>query len=174
MLVSWVLYPLVLGLVTLGHGLVLQRVSGGRIPGVLLLPAGLGLLVVVVELAITPSGAAHVAIPLAVFVGLIGLALGQPWRERGLDRGAILAALFVFVVYGAPVVLSGHATFTGYIKLDDSATFWALADRALDHGRSLDGLIASSYQATLQAYMANGYPLGSVLPFAAVARVMGQ
>ena len=45
----------------------------------------------------------------------------------------------VFLAYGAPVLLSGEATFAGYIKLDDTATWAALTDRAVSHGRCTIG-----------------------------------
>ena len=48
----------------------------------------------------------------------------------------------VFAVFAAPVVLSGEATFAGYIKLDDTATWLAITDRVMEHGRNLDGLAA--------------------------------
>jgi hypothetical protein len=70
----------------------------------------------------------------------------------------------VFAAYAAPIVLSGEATFPGYIKLDDDATFLANLDRAMEHGRSLAGLEPSSYLATLQPHLAKGYPLGTMMP----------
>ena len=54
-------------------------------------------------------------------------------------------ALAVFAVYAAPIVLSGQATFAGYIKLDDTATWLAMTDRAMEHGRNLAGLEPSTY-----------------------------
>ncbi len=80
----------------------------------------------------------------------------------------------MFAIYAAPVVLSGQATFTGYIKLDDSATFMALIDRAMAHGRSLAGLPPSSYEATLWFNLRTGYPLGSMLPLGAGGKLVGQ
>ena len=46
-------------------------------------------------------------------------------------------------------MLSGRATFAGYIKLDDTATYLAMTDRVMEHGRSLAGLAPSTYEATL-------------------------
>ncbi|MGH3080536.1 MAG: hypothetical protein ACRDNH_05300 [Gaiellaceae bacterium] len=69
--------------------------------------------------------------------------------------------------------LSGDATFAGYIKLDDTATFIALTDRAIEHGRSLEGLAPSSYEATL-AFNLPFYPLGSLLPLGYGAAIVGQ
>ena len=55
----------------------------------------------------------------------------------------------VHAAYAAPTVFSGQATFAGYIKLDDTATYLAMLDRVMTHGRSLAGLGPSTYEATL-------------------------
>jgi len=46
-LVSWIAFPLALGALLLGCGLVLDRAAGHRVSGVLLLPAGLSAVEVV-------------------------------------------------------------------------------------------------------------------------------
>src|SRR5919199_1192709 len=71
----------------------------------------------------------------------------------------------------APIVLSGQPTFAGYISLDDTATWMALTDRVMGHGRSLAGLPPSSYEATLAFNLGAGYPIGVFLPLG-IARVL--
>ena len=87
MLISWVLFPLLLALVSLGCGLLLERVAGVRLPGALV-PAG------------RPRrgrgrGAFHDArptprpssrCPLVVALAILGLALSPPWRSAGGRR----------------------------------------------------------------------------------------
>ena len=80
----------------------------------------------------------------------------------------------MFAVFAAPVVLSGQATFAGYIKLDDTATWLAMTDRVMEHGRSLDGLAPSTYELTLRNYLATGYPVGSFLPLGIGGALLGQ
>ena len=67
-------------------------------------------------------------------------------------------------------MLSGQPTFAGYIKLDDTATWMALTDRVMEHGRSLAGLAPSTYEATLDFNLADGYPVGVFLPLGVGAR----
>ena len=62
------------------------------------------------------------------------------------------------------MLASGTPTFAGYIKLDDTATFLALVDRAMEHGRSLASLPPSTYETTLAVNLGHGYPLGALLP----------
>jgi hypothetical protein len=174
LIAAWVLFPALLALVALGNALVLERLAGVRLPGALLVPVGLAVVVVVVQAAISRPGLAGASTPAVVVLAVAGLALGRPWRRLPLDRAAGAAAAAVFAVYAAPVVLSGKATFTGYIKLDDTATFLALVDRAMEHGRSLSGLPPSTYEAILASIMPSGYPLGSLLPLGAVGPLSGQ
>ena len=78
-----------------------------------------------------------------------------------------------FVLFAAPMVLSGEATIAGYIKLDDTATWLALTDRVLDQGPNAAGLSASTYEATLAVNFENGYPFGGFVPLGGVARILG-
>jgi hypothetical protein len=79
-----------------------------------------------------------------------------------------------FAVYAAPIVLSGDATFAGYIRLDDTATWMALTDRVMEHGRDLGGLAPSSYEATLAFNLADGYPVGVFLPLGVGQALVGE
>ena len=82
-----------------------------------------------------------------------------------VDPWALGAAVAVFAVFAAPVVLSGQATFAGYITLDDTSTFLGLTDRVMSHGRDISGLAPSTYQRVLDVNLAHGYPAGSFMPF---------
>ncbi|HKN95276.1 MAG TPA: hypothetical protein VJU60_13155, partial [Thermoleophilaceae bacterium] len=170
---SWLLFPLLMSLVCLGCGLLLDALSGARMPRPLLLPAGLALVVVLAQLAVSNSVTVSLALPLVLVATVAGLVLGRAWRLRPGGWPAA-AAVGVFAVYAAPIVLSGQATFAGYIKLDDTATWLALTDHAMAHGSSLAHLPASTYGATLHSYLSTGYPLGSFLPLGLGHKLTGQ
>lgn len=175
MFICWVVFPAVLSLLSIGCGLLLEAVAGMRLPGVLLAPAGLATIIVVSSLTTMAAATASLTVPLVVALTVAGLGLSFPWRGRRIDGWILLAAVAVFAVYAAPIVLSGQATFAGYIKLDDTATWLALTDRVLEHGRSLAGLAPSSYRATLNVDISqSGYPVGSVLPLGIGAKLVGQ
>ncbi len=70
----------------------------------------------------------------------------------------------MFLVFGAPVFMSGRATFAGYVKLDDTATYLAMLDRFMGHGYNTAGLAPSTYSETLNTSLALGYPMGSLVP----------
>lgn len=175
MLAAWVIFPALLLAVCLGIGLLVEELSGRRLPGTLL--AALGMAAVsVVGLATTafPATASWTA-PTAVVLAVAGF-VAALLRRRGLrpDPWALLVALAVFGVSAAPVVLSGDTGFAGYIKLDDTATWFAITDRLLDHGRSLSDLPPSSYEATLDFNLAGWYPVGAFIPFGVGAKLSGQ
>src|SRR5947199_6546911 len=171
----WLLFPLVMGVVCLGCGLLLDAVSGSRLPRPLLLPAGLALVIVLAQLAISTSPTIPLALPLVLAAALAGLVLGRPWHFKLVGLGwGIAATAGVFAAFAAPIVLSGQATFAGYIKLDDTATWFALTDHALQHGSSLANLPASTYGATLRSYLSTGYPLGAFLPLGIGHKPTGQ
>lgn len=95
-------------------------------------------------------------------------------RPRSTVVWPVAAAVGVFFVFGAPVILSGSATFAGYIKLDDTSTWLAFTDHVLAHGHSVGGLAPSSYEATIQINLSAGYPLGAFIPLGVGHELTGQ
>jgi hypothetical protein len=164
LVVPWLVFPLVLGLLSLGCGLLVERVSAMAVPRALLLPVGFAAIVVASLLTTTSAKTAELTVPLVVALAVSGLALSVPWRPR-IDFWAGAAAVGTYAAFGAPVILSGTATFAGYITLDDTASWLGISDRLLQHGRSLSGLAPSTYQAMLNYYLHQyGYPVGSFPP----------
>jgi hypothetical protein len=174
LLVCWVLFPIVLGLLSLGCGLLLEAAAGVRLPGALLPAAGLAVVVVIVHFTTLADATSELSTPAVVGLACAGLALFPPWRRGPIDGWAVGAALAVYAAFAAPVVLSGHATFAGYIKLDDTATWLAITDHVMTHGRDLGGLAPSSYEATLAVNLPGGYPIGAFLPLGAAHELVGQ
>ena len=167
--ICWIVFPAVMAILSLGSGLLVERASRTTLPVELLLPMGFAAIVTVTLFSTLSAAIAPLTLPLVLAASVVGLAASLPPRLRRFDPWAVAAAVGVFAVFAAPVLLAGDATFAGYVKLDDPATFLALTDRALEHGRSLEGLAPSSYEATL-AFNLPFYPLGSLLPLGVGAR----
>src|SRR5439155_3148696 len=115
-------FPLVLGIVSAGLGLLVERIVGARLQSALLLPCGFALRGVVAGVATTSGTTAGLALPAALVLTAAGLVLGGRERSWRPDAWAAAAAASVFAVAAAPVVLSGDATFAGYTQLDDTST----------------------------------------------------
>ena len=161
MIVAWVLFPLVLAAVGLGWGLLIERAAGARVNDALLVPLGLaGALVAAGTL--TAFGATARAAPPVVAVGA-GVGVLASWRAWRLSPWPLLAAAGVLLAYGAPVLLSGHATFTGFVKLDDTATWFNVVDHVMAHARSVSGEPASTYRLLYTGDVGPSYPLGAFM-----------
>ncbi|HET8815541.1 MAG TPA: hypothetical protein VFM51_11385 [Solirubrobacterales bacterium] len=174
MLLSWLLFPALLLALCAGCGLLVRRLSGVALPAALVAPVGFTVVVLVGEMASIDSAFAELAAPVTVAVAVAGFLLSRGVRRDRLERWALWAAMAVFVVYAAPVVASGDPTFTGYIKLDDTATWLALTDRIAEAGRDLSGLGPSTYEATLHFNLGSGYPIGAFTPLAIGSTILGR
>jgi hypothetical protein len=172
--IAWVLFPLVLTALALGCGLLVERISGIDIAGALLPATGIGLIIVVAQFFTLDGGLAELTTPVTVALAVIGFGLSLPALQRGIAWWAVGAAIAVFAIYAAPIVLSGQATFAGYVKLDDTSTWMTLTDRVMEHGRSLSGLPLSTYEATLAFNLGSGYPVGVFLPLGVARALVGQ
>ena len=118
----------------------------------------------VAQFAVLTDATAELATPAVLVAAVAGFVIVRPWRGLHVDSWAIVSGVGAFAAYAAPIVLSGAATFAGYIKLDDDSTLTALVDRAMEHGRSVDGLEFSTYYRVVDLLLDEGYPLASLLP----------
>jgi hypothetical protein len=171
LIAPWVLFPAVLVAIGAGWGAVVERAAGGRASGALMVPIGLAAAIVASSLLTAWSVTARAATPVLAVGAVAGLAAARPWRR--FAPWPALAAGGALLAYGAPVILSGSATFTGYVRLDDTATWLGISDHVLSHGRSLADLPPSSYLLVMTRYIANNYPLGSFMLLGAGHRLTG-
>jgi hypothetical protein len=174
MIVAWIIFPGLLVAVFLGTGLLIEQVGGRPLPGALLAPVGMAG-VTVLGLATTAFAAtAQLTVPFVCLLAIVGFVGAMRRRSFRPEPWALAVALAVFAVFAAPVVLSGEATFAGYIKLDDTATWFAITDRLMEHGRDISSLPPSSYEATLYFNLAGWYPVGAFIPFGVGAKLSGE
>ncbi|MGI8803629.1 MAG: hypothetical protein ACR2KV_15930 [Solirubrobacteraceae bacterium] len=175
--VCWVLFVALYLVVAVGLGLLVERATGSVLPGVLLPPIGVAGVFVLSQLFSYFSWSAPLTTPGILLLGVSGLIVGRRrLRDRGrLDRGALAAAVVVFAVFAAPIVLTGEPTFAGYTVLGDTSIHFIGADYILRHGRHLGGLPPSSYEFSLSAYYGNGgYPSGGPTAAGAMAEAVGE
>jgi hypothetical protein len=174
---AWIVFPALLVVLAYGCGAVVERASGRALPIGLRLPCGTALMIGVLDLATDWTKTVPAAVPVLCVLAAVGILLRPPWRlswSDGAARACLIVAVVVFAVYSAPIVMSGLATWAGYAKLDDTATWLALVDRTLTSGHTLAGLSPSTYQDTLSEYLTNGYPVGSFLPMGLGHQLLGQ
>ncbi|HWO15797.1 MAG TPA: hypothetical protein VNM89_03695 [Solirubrobacterales bacterium] len=170
---AWVIFPLLLLAICAGLGLLVDALAGRRLPGALVAPAGLAALIVVMQAMTLASATADYAASLAILLAGVGAVATLPWRFGRPGPWPLAAALAVFALFAAPVVLSGDPIFASYGDLGDTVTWLAIAERVVEHGRSLEDLAPSTYKANLDATLAAGEPVGAVLPLTPTQRLFG-
>ena len=173
---GWLLAPLVLVALICGCGLLAERVAGRRLPGAVVPLLGLGVLIALTGPFVLLDETAELAAPAAVLAAAAGFALSRPWRDPRLRAAVpwpVLVAAGAYLVYAAPSLLTGQGSITGYVKLDDSATWLALTDHVLEFGRDRSGVPLGSYARTLDAWLGTEYPVGAFLPLGIAAKVAG-
>ena len=170
LLAAWLLFPLALGALALGGGLLVERLSGVRLPGALLLPAGFAAILALSRLLAESTPTAKVALPVLILVAAAGAVVGWA-RLRGLrpERFAAAAALGVFLVLGAPVILSGEPSFAGSLVLADTGHQLSLAALLGEHGPEWATLPNSSFRLGVRKYMVTAYPLAPQAALGALA-----
>ncbi len=177
LIVSWLIFPLLLAAVGAGWGVLVERLAGVSVGDALLIPLGLASVIVVAGTLTGFSGgaaaaaAASAAAPLIAAGAVVGLALAWPrlraLRLRSPGRWPLIgawpacAAIATVIAYGAAVIFSGEATFTGIVKLDDTSTWLNVVDIIMAHGRSVQGLATSTFSLTFSGDIGASYPLGA-------------
>jgi hypothetical protein len=159
-------YPLVLGLLCLGAGLLVDRASGGFMP-IPLLPAVGAAAQIALSQLVTYVPALAPGTPYAMLAfALAGFALS--WRrlaEPGDARRSLAPLALVvpaYLIALAPVIAAGRPTLSSYMALTDSAVHMLGADYLVHHGQTFAHLdVHNSYGRYLEAYYQHGYPSGA-------------
>jgi hypothetical protein len=174
-LIVAVLYPLLFALLALGAGLLVDRASGGTIPGLLLVPFGVALIVVVGELMSYAELTARLIPLAAALLAVGGLVAGRErLRPRHVDRWALAAAVATYVIVCAPVLFAGRPTMPGYLLDTTVGIHLAGAEFLSEHARHFSDLAHSSLRGHLESYIGFRYPTGSYVLLLAGGRLTGQ
>jgi hypothetical protein len=151
-------YPCTLALLCTGAGLLIDRASGGWLPGMLLAAVGAAALVAVSQLStyIAPLAPAIAGWALG---RTRALAFARAWRRW---RWQLAVLVLAYLAALAPVLLAGRPSFSSFGILDDSAFHMLGADYLMRHGQNYAHLdLRNSYGQYLHAYYATGYPSGA-------------
>ena len=181
------IYPCVLALLCAGAGLLVDRLTGGWLPGMLLAVVGAAALIAISQLSTYIAPLAP-ATPYAIgAIALAGLALGRDrlgaaigrLREPGEGgrRGLCLKLAVGPIAYAialAPVLAAGRPTFSSYQALTDSAVHMLGADYLMRHGQDYAHLdLRNSYGQYIHNYYGTSYPSGADTLFGGTAYILG-
>jgi hypothetical protein len=175
---SWVLFPLVAFVLSVGAGLLVDRITDRPLPGALIAPVGFALIVVVAtfltwQKATAPLAAwALVAVAIAGFVAGRGRLVASTRRARRAIWPAV-AALLPAGMMSLPVLMTGKPGFTGYGRIVDLAYQIVWAGYMQSGGQGKPGDIGSSYLVVADKLAAIHYPAGGQAALGAIGRVAG-
>jgi hypothetical protein len=171
-----ILFPLVLLALSAGGGLLVRRLGGGWLPGGLVLPVGFALLVATCSFVTYIHWLAPATGYIALILALVGFLLelraaaSRAPRLQGIPWAA-LAGLGAFAAIGAPVLLTGTPTWTGYTRIVDIGLQMDLAQHLAQAGRAAVGN-DSSYHVVVQKLIGIGYPGGAQATLGVVAKLI--
>jgi len=171
-----IVFPLVLLMLSIGGGLLVRRLGGDWLPTILVAPVGFALLILTCSFATYIGWLAPAAGYIALTFALLGFLLqaragglrlphmdGLPW--------GLLAGLAAFVAVGAPVLLTGTPTWSGYSRIVDIGFQMDFSQYLAEAGRAAVGS-DSSYHANVEKLVGIGYPGGGQATLGAIAALI--
>jgi hypothetical protein len=175
LLLCWLVGPAALLAVAIGLSMGVELITRTTLSWRVRPAIGLATMIVLAQLGVSTDTTAELTLPLITGLGAFGLVMG--WSaglvRDPIPRWEIAAALGVYLIFGAPVILSGEPTWAGYIKLDDTATWMGVADHSFKYGPRTDFPI-STWEALIKINTSSGYPIGSFVPMALIGKLAGQ
>ena len=174
LILCWLIAPIGLLAAAVGLSFWVERLTGMTVPWTVRPAMGMAASIVIAQFGTATETTAKLTLPAILILALIGLVL---FRRLGAPRpGAaeIWVAVIVFFLFSLPFLVAGEATWGGYIKLDDNATWLAITTHVFEHGRALGDLAPSTNQQVLEDYLGAAYPIGGFVPMALMSKVSGQ
>ncbi len=173
MALAWVVCPLVVATLALGLGLLAARLTRADLSPPALMGVGASALVALATGLTWYPVTVVLAGPALVLGAVAGWVLG--WRTLAWDRTrswSVVAAMGAYACYAAPVLLVGAVSWAGYIKLDDTGTWLAFADRLGSAGYTSDPSSTSTPGVLIRILVGQGYPVGAFADLGVLSRLM--
>ena len=163
-LLAWIWLPAVVVVTALGVGLLVSRIARHPLPRGLVVPVGFAVAIVLVAAGYEVGLTRDAVAPLLVAVALAGLVAGRADLRDSLRPGpAGAAALGAYLLYLAPVALSGHWTWAGYNFTNDPSLTFLGVDWILQHGATPPMAPDSTSEIMAGGMIDGGYPFGGHL-----------
>jgi hypothetical protein len=174
LILCWFVAPVALLVTAAGLSMLVERVSGFGVPWTIRPVLGMATMIVIAQFGTSTETTAKLTLPLIIVLAAAGLVLGRRLATP-LPAGALVGiGVVLFLLFASPFLVSGEATWAGYIKLDDNATWLAITNHVFEHGRAVGDLPPSTHQQVLQDYLGGSYPIGGFVPMAVMSEITGQ
>ncbi len=174
LILCWLVAPVGLLAVAVGLSFLIERLTGFTLPWTVRPALGLAAAIVLAQFGTVTATTAKLTLPAIVVLGVLGLVLCRDLARPRPGGTEVCVAALVFLLFAAPFLAVGEATWAGYIKLDDNATWAAITSHVFEHGRGLGDLPPSTHQQVLEDYLGGTYPIGGFVPMALMSEISGQ
>jgi hypothetical protein len=172
--ISWIALPLLVAGASLGVGLLVEQLTGLRFSNGVTFTVGFVASFVALALPYELGRGAAWGAALLVLLTVAGFVVARDRLSAALPDGpTALAALAVYGLYMAPIVLSGQTSFAGYTLLGDTSVHFSMVDYISDHGARLVSQAPSSFSSVTSSEITIGYPLGLHYELASVRWLLG-
>ncbi len=174
LILCWFIAPIGLLATAVGLSFGVERSTGLTLPWTVRPAMGMAAMIVIAQFGTATEFTAKLTLPLILVLAVLGLLLGRRLATP-MPSGVMLAiAAGLFILFASPFLVSGEATWAGYIKLDDNATWLAITNHVFEHGRAVGNEPPSTHQQVLQDYLGGSYPIGAFVPMAVMTELTGQ
>jgi hypothetical protein len=171
---AWIWAPLVLCAVCGGLGLLVEAATRMRLPGALIIPIGLGLGILYADTVYRVGATTAFALPVLLVLAIAGYGLQRHTIVERLRPGAAaLAGLATYILYLAPVALSGSWTWAGYNYTNDPANTMTTTAWIMGNGFAQPAAESSTSAVVAGGFIDQGYPLGAHLLLGTIRSLTG-
>lgn len=188
MIIVWVAIPFLLTLLCYGIGIALSLLI--RKPLSFALATVIGFLVMTIIGSLTTLSSSIAPYTAVIFgvIGVVGLLVSVIWFRSyiRLDYAPALAGILTYIGFSMPVAAYGSPSWAGWVKLDDTGTWFAITDRIMNVGQSIPSSVTSTFDRVIAVYLGGNqfnygavnsghfsYPLGSFIPFGVISKLTG-
>lgn len=170
----WLVGPAALLLAGVGLSLLIERPLSLDLPWTVRPALGIAIAIVLAQIGTATAFTAKLTLWTIIVLAVVGLVVGRRLPGRRPQRAEVAVAAIVFVLFASPFLVTGNATWAGYIKLDDTATWMALTDHVFEYGRGLGNLPPSTHQQVIVDYLGGSYPIGGFVPAALMSKLTAE
>ena len=174
LILCWLVAPLGLFAVAVGLSFLVERATGFTLPWTVRPAMGLAAMIVIAQFGTATEATAKLTLPAILVLAVLGLVLFRRLATPRPGATEVLVTVIVLFLFSLPFLVAGEATWAGYIKLDDNATWLAITTHVFEHGRGIGHPEPSTNQQVLEDYLGGAYPIGGFVPMAVMSKISGQ
>jgi hypothetical protein len=188
-LISVFLFPIFFLILCFGTGLLLQNKNGRDLNLTISIAEGFALIISIGYLLTIYSSTAKYLSLVILALTILGIFLNMSILSKLIRQtNNLLIIGFTYLFTTLPLIIYGKVTWSGWVQLDDTATFLAITDRIMKAGQTLTSTLISTYDRVIHVVLGNSffgsysagtnqqsfrYPIGSLIPIGTSGKLLG-